>query len=134
MINFAFCDVRSREHLNHLMLLEIPTIHYYSWQNIHPWLEEEEGVSKFQCFPLVSVLMALTNEGPESGSRDHSRPIRGPRVNLLSLDIEGAEFEVFKTIPWDKVDIEVIVTELVHAGEVRNISFVWETVLTSGTS
>ena len=57
---------------------------------------------EFQCFPLFSVLMALDN----------------PTVTLLSLDIEGAEFEVFRSLPWDKVDIEVIVTELVHAGEV----------------
>ena len=49
-----------------------------------------------QCFPLYSYLAAL----------DY------PTVNLLSLDIEGAEFKVFKTIPWDKVDIEVILVEL----------------------
>ena len=80
----------------------------------------ESEMTELQCFPLFSVLMALANEGPESGSRD---PIRGPRVNLLSLDIEGAESEVFKTIPWDMVDIEVIVTELVHAGEVSDYFF-----------
>ena len=33
---------------------------------------------QLQCFPLYSMLMALGN----------------PTVNLLSLDIEGAEFEV----------------------------------------
>ena len=26
---------------------------------------------------------------------------------FFSLDIEGAEYEVLKTVPWDKVDIEV---------------------------
>merc|ERR1711976_246379 len=36
---------------------------------------------------------------------------------MLSLDIEGAEFEVFKTIPWENTDIEVILTELIHAGQ-----------------
>ena len=30
-----------------------------------------------------------------------------PTVNLLILDIEGAEFAVLKTIPWNKVDIQV---------------------------
>ena len=35
---------------------------------------------------------------------------------LFSLDIEGAEYEVLKTIPWDKVDIEVLLIELIHAG------------------
>ena len=29
-------------------------------------------------------------------------------MNLLILDIEGAELAVLKTLPWDKVDIEVI--------------------------
>ena len=35
---------------------------------------------------------------------------------LFSLDIEGAEFEVLKSVPWDKVDIEVLLIELIHAG------------------
>ena len=65
---------------------------------------ERETWAEFQCFPLFSVLLALDS----------------PTVTLLSLDIEGAEFEVFRSLPWDKVDIEVIVTELVHAGEVTN--------------
>ena len=35
---------------------------------------------------------------------------------FFSLDIEGAEFEVLKTVPWDKVDMEVLLIELIHAG------------------
>ena len=35
---------------------------------------------------------------------------------FFSLDIEGAEFGVLKTVPWDKVDIEVLLVELIHAG------------------
>lgn len=35
---------------------------------------------------------------------------------FFSLDIEGAEFEVLKTVPWRKVDIEVLLIELIHAG------------------
>jgi hypothetical protein len=30
-----------------------------------------------------------------------------PTVNLMVLDVEGAETLVIKTVPWDKVDIEV---------------------------
>ena len=53
-----------------------------------------------------------------------------PRVHLLALDIEGAEFQVLQTIPWTKVDIQVrhcysgnsscqvILVELEHAGKV----------------
>ena len=65
-------------------------------------MDDISEFTKFQCFPLFSVLLALDS----------------PTVTLLSLDIEGAEFEVFRSLPWDKVDIEVIITELVHAGEV----------------
>ncbi len=46
---------------------------------------------QIQCFPLYSLLLALGN----------------PTVNFFVLDIEGAEYLVLKTIPWDKVDIEV---------------------------
>ncbi len=44
-----------------------------------------------QCFPLYSLLLSL-------GS---------PRVNLLVLDVEGAETLILRTVPWDLVDIEV---------------------------
>jgi predicted metallopeptidase len=55
-----------------------------------------------QCFPLYSILMAVGN----------------PTVDLFSLDIEGAEFQVLKTVPWDKVDIKVILVEVAHLGKV----------------
>ena len=51
-----------------------------------------EETNKVQCFPLYTILLALDN----------------PTVNYCSLDLEGAEFAVLKTIPWDKVDIQVI--------------------------
>jgi hypothetical protein len=55
-----------------------------------------------QCFPLYSILMALGN----------------PRIDLFSLDIEGAEFRVLQTLPWDKVDIRVILVEVDHLGKI----------------
>ena len=36
----------------------------------------------------------------------------------FSLDIEGTELLVLKTLPWDKLDIEVLTVETAHAGEV----------------
>ena len=42
-----------------------------------------------QCFPLYSLLTAAAGADIT--------------VNYLSLDIEGAEFLVLQTIPWDKV-------------------------------
>ena len=33
--------------------------------------------------------------------------VGNPKVNYLSLDIEGAELQVLRSIPWHLVDIEV---------------------------
>lgn len=57
---------------------------------------------EIQCFPVYSVLMALGN----------------PRVDYFTLDIEGAELQVLETIPFDKVDIQVLDIEMNHVGEV----------------
>ncbi len=44
-------------------------------------------VQRMQCFPLFSVLLAMGN----------------PQVDYLSLDVEGTELGILKTIPFDKV-------------------------------
>ena len=46
--------------------------------------------------PLYTILLAMGN----------------PTVHYFSLDIEGAEFPVLKTIPWDKV-FQVTISETV---------------------
>ena len=38
--------------------------------------------------------------------------------SIYSLDIEGAEYPVLQTIPWDKVNIRVLVVEVKRAGEI----------------
>ena len=43
------------------------------------------------CLPLYSILMALDN----------------PQIDYFSLDVEGSELDVLKTIPFDKVHIKV---------------------------
>jgi len=48
-----------------------------------------------QCFPLYSILLAIGQT----------------RVDFFSLDIEGAEMDVLKTIPFDKIDIEILLIE-----------------------
>merc|ERR1719400_92337 len=64
---------------------------------------EGKRVRQLQCFPLYSLLLA----------------VRAPTVNLLVLDIEGAEFPVLKEFPWKaKAKVEVILVELEHAGKV----------------
>ena len=42
-------------------------------------------------FSLHSLILALGN----------------PRVDLLSLDIEGAEYLVLQTLPWEKVSFDI---------------------------
>jgi len=63
-------------------------------------LEPNPDTVEMQCLPLYSILLAMGN----------------PTVHYFSLDIEGAEFPVLKTIPWDKVDIRVLSVESHLAG------------------
>ena len=54
---------------------------------------------KTTCFPLHTILFAIGN----------------PSIDYFSLDIEGLELDVLKTIPWDKVDIKVTAIEqIIH--------------------
>ena len=39
------------------------------------------------------------------------------QVDFFSLDIEGAELVVLKTIPWDKVNIKLVMIETAHSEE-----------------
>ena len=57
-----------------------------------------------QCFPLSAVLAALGN----------------PLVDYFSLDIEGAEYAVLKTIGWEKIRLSALSVEMNHAGEIFN--------------
>ena len=41
-----------------------------------------------------------------------------PTVDYFSLDIEGAEVPVLKTIPWKKVDFKIIGIEMNHLGQI----------------
>ena len=45
------------------------------------------------CFPFHSILFAIGN----------------PTVDYFSLDVEGVELDILKTIPWNKVDIKVTI-------------------------
>jgi len=55
-----------------------------------------------ECYPLYSLLLAANI---------------AHKVDLLSLDIEGAELAVLKTMPWDKVNIELIMIEVSHSNQ-----------------
>ena len=53
--------------------------------------QDEQVLVNVTCLPLYSILMALDN----------------PTVDYFSLDVEGFELDILKTIPFDKVDIKV---------------------------
>jgi hypothetical protein len=57
-------------------------------------------ICRTACFPLYSVLLALGN----------------PTVDYFSLDVEGAEWPIIKSIPFDKVNISIISLESNHLG------------------
>ncbi len=59
----------------------------------------EEKIVNVQCFPLYSILLAM-------GQRR--------RVDFFSLDIEGHELKVLKTIPFHKIDFRVCTKISVH--------------------
>ena len=50
-----------------------------------------------QCFPVYSLLLALNRT----------------TVDYFSLDVEGSELQILKTIPFDKVDIKVLTVEYI---------------------
>ncbi len=49
-------------------------------------------IYRVQCFPLYSILLAM-------GITE---------IDYFSLDVEGSEYKILKTIPWHKVNIKVI--------------------------
>lgn len=51
----------------------------------------ENSLVEVQCFPLITLLLAANMTS----------------VDYFSLDIEGQELNVLRSIPWDKVDIKV---------------------------
>ena len=42
-------------------------------------------------------------------------------IDFFSLDIEGAELSVLKTIPWNKVNIKLVMVEVNHTDRVEEI-------------
>ena len=73
----GWCHIRRKAHLR-CRWAPIRSNHLHFEDIFCSWL---------QCMPLYTILLAMGN----------------PTVHFFSLDVEGAEFPVLKTIPWDKV-------------------------------
>ncbi len=57
---------------------------------------EEDNLITLQCFPIYSILLAIGQTN----------------VDFFSLDVEGHELRILKTIPWEKVNIKVRTAKL----------------------
>ena len=66
-------------------------------------MSADKMLESVQCFPFYSILLATGRT----------------RVDFFSLDIEGDELTVLKTIPWNKVDIKVLLVEYFYIKEGR---------------
>jgi hypothetical protein len=69
---------------------------YRSWFNLGKVVSQSAGKHGDRyvdvlCFPLYSVLKAMNVT----------------KVDYFSLDVEGSEMDVLKTIPFDEIDITV---------------------------
>ena len=63
---------------------------------IHRWRQRRRNHSKLlACFPLNAIMAAINVS----------------HVDYLSLDVEGAEIEILRTIEWTQLQIDVITVE-----------------------
>lgn len=82
-----------------------PHVTQMSFQESHSQLGRvmEHGIDSrtglVPCFPVYSLLLALNRT----------------KVDYFSLDIEGFELEVLKTIPFGVLDVSVVSVEYVHS-------------------
>ena len=70
-------------------------------QEAKDWVKQQHIAKdeiSIQCFPLYSLLLALNQ----------------PTVDFFSLDVEGEELNVLRTVPWDDVNIKMMTVEYVH--------------------
>ncbi|CAC5382438.1 unnamed protein product [Mytilus coruscus] len=69
-----------------------------------------KNIVDVQCFPFYSIMKALNVT----------------HVDFFSLDVEGAELQVLRTIPFGKIDIDMMTVEFKHVpgGETQLKNFV----------
>ena len=61
------------------------------WERNKVALRGEKHHSKVICFPFFSILSAIGN----------------PVIDYFSLDVEGSELPILRSIPWAKVTVKV---------------------------
>ena len=73
--------------------------------------EKSKSTVQMQCLPLFRFVELVPNLSDQHHLTFsfHSLilALGNPRVDLLSLDIEGAEYLVLQTLPWEKVSFDI---------------------------
>ena len=89
-----------------------PTVHYFRYVFRIPTFNGNLGkkVNSFLYHLVPSLLLAM--ELPKS------KPPLTFNFSYCSLDVEGSELPILRTIPFDKVDIKVLDIEIKHAGRI----------------
>ncbi|XP_059482832.1 uncharacterized protein LOC132200998 [Neocloeon triangulifer] len=77
------------------------TFGWYAYAKIDTQSPISENTNNVLCVPFYSILRAINRTN----------------IDLFSLDIEGHELDVLRTIPWDKVDIKVLIVEFANIEE-----------------
>ena len=67
------------------------------------YVKESGGRIAMPCYPLYSLLLALNVS----------------KVDFWSLDVEGAEYPILESFPFNKVDISVLAVEDEHGKHTR---------------
>ncbi|CAL8095424.1 unnamed protein product [Orchesella dallaii] len=93
-------QARFFKHFNRGRILGESPENFISSGNLSPG-EKAEPVAIVQCMPLFSLLKALSVKV----------------VDYFSLDVEGNELQVLKTIPFDKILIRTLSVEYIHTDE-----------------
>jgi hypothetical protein len=65
----------------------------------------EKDLHYVQCLPLGDILVAMNFT----------------HVNYLSLDVEGLEYDVLESIPYDKIKIDYVSAEYLHVEQGQDI-------------
>lgn len=65
----------------------------------------DPNLIEVQCFPFYSILLA----------------VGVTQVDFLSLDVEGHELKILKTIPWRKLDIKVTQLKSITDKNLKNL-------------
>ncbi|XP_065346980.1 uncharacterized protein LOC135944138 [Cloeon dipterum] len=96
VLSIPTCLSRSR----HPQLVPF-TFGWHAYSRIDTLTPMSEHTNNVLCMPFFAILKAINRTD----------------IDLFSLDIEGHELDVLRTIPWEEVDIKVLIVEHFNIAE-----------------